>query len=340
MAQLLAKHREQLAALCALSDMLEPLDFSQLSHLVADAPDPETAVYGVLNQVPAASAALTQKWRMIITDIWALEHPHVPLLAELVLPAAATHDAPLLHDAIAYVNALRVKPASLVAEKHEWLVHPDDVLRLAGTVPSFQRLGLSAIETEWNILPLRRLRAILHTVRLIRPLKGELVPVRSRIDRFLSLPTKHQVFILWHADVYHLDWTEYAGLWSSYLRIVQDYLPLLWEAMAPLAQDGMVASRAEFASLVLAIFSPLWAEEGLLDVRAGHTAALQIVQQHALPTIIDRFLLRDVFERHGLVRITEEFGSISKFTWTRIGEALLPAELYHQLPCGNDLLAN
>ena len=73
-------------------------------------------------------------------------------------------------------------------------------------------------------------------------------------------------------------------------------------------------------------------------MRAGHTAALHIVQQHALPTIIDRFLLRDLLERHGLVTITEEFGHLSEFTWTKVGALLIPAESRRSLPCGNELL--
>ena len=168
-------------------------------------------------------------------------------------------------------------------------------------------------------------------------MKGKLVPVRSRIARFNALPAKHQLFILWHADVYHIDWSDFAGLWSPYARVIQDYLPLLWEAVAGATADA-VEDRASFAGTVLETFSPLWDEEGLLDVRPGHTAALHIVQQHALPTIIDRFILRDLLERHGLVTITEEFGSISKFTWTKVGETLVRAELNQQLPCGNDLL--
>jgi len=45
-------------------------------------------------------------------------------------------------------------------------------------------------------------------------------------------------------------------------------------------------------------------------------------------------------ERHGLVTITEEFGSLSEFTWTRVAEQLLPAESRKSLPCGNELLDN
>jgi hypothetical protein len=290
-----------------------------------------------MDQIPPASDILTTKWRMVITDMWSLQHPHVPLLAELPLPTKSAHLSALLKDTHAYLKAITEAPATLVEEKNEWLVDADDALRLANALPSMKDTQLSALENEWGAVPLRRLRAILHTTRLVRPLKGKLVPVRSRIARFNALPAKHQLFILWHADVYHIDWSDFAGLWSPYARVIQDYLPLLWEAIASASADA-VEDRALFAGTVLETFSPLWDEEGLLDVRPGHTAALHIVQQHALPTIIDRFILRDLLERHGLVTITEEFGSISKFTWTKVGETLVRAELNQQLPCGNDLL--
>jgi hypothetical protein len=144
---------------------------------------------------------------------------------------------------------------------------------------------------------------------------------------------------LWHADVYHVDWGEFAGLWGGYMHVVQEYLPLLWETMGS-PEAGSVTDRGLWAMSVMEAFTGLWNDVGLLEVRAGHTAALHIVQQHALPTIIDRFLLRDLLERHGLVTITEEFGHLSEFTWTKVATQLLPAEARRSLPCGNELLDN
>jgi len=333
----LAQHEEQLKALCALSDLNEPHDWRYLTNLITDAPDPETAVQGVLDQIPTTSETLHRKWRSVITDMWSLQHPHVPLLAELPLPTDSAEHAPILADARAYIAELQQQPVAIVEEKHEWLVEPDDAMRLAKALPSYAELPLTTLETEWNLTPLRRLRAVLQAARLARPLKGELVPVQSRIQRFNALPAKHQLFILWHADIYHVDWAEFSGLWSPYARVVQDYLPLLWEAMTGASADS-VGERAAFASSIMQTYSPLWNEEGLLDLKPGHAAALHLVQQHALPTVIDRFLLQDLFERHGLVTLSDEFGSISKFAWTGIGEALLLAEHNQQLPCGNDLL--
>lgn len=333
-------HEERLRALCMLSNVAEPMNFNHLVSFVQDAPDPETAVRGVLDQMPhAASDVLTRKWRTVITDLWATHHPNIPLLPELSLASSQVADAPTLSDALALLTALEQGPARLVQEQEEWLVDPDDVVRLAKELPSRQGLAQLPIENEWAYPAFRRLRAVLHAARLVRPHKGELVPVRSRVTRFRSLPTTQQFFILWHADVYHVDWGRFAGLWSSYMHVVQEYLPLLWDASDE-PTTGQVADRGRWAMNLIDAFGPLWEDEGLIGVRRGHTAALHIVQQHALPTIIDRFLLRDLFERHGLVTIKEEFGSLSKFTWTGLGEAMIPAEAEQKLPCGIDLLSN
>ena len=328
---------QDLRALCQLSGVLEPVDFGYLSSFVQEAPDPETAVRQVLARVPQSSEVLLRKWRNVITDMWALQHPHVPLLPDLPLSAKEVEGAPLLHDVRAVLVALEEKPARLVQAKHEWLVEPSDVQRMLAVMPSQQGTTILAVENEWNFMPWRRLRALLHAARLVRPLRGTLVPVRSRVDRFLALPAPQQLYILWHADVYHVDWSEFAGLWGGYMHVVQEYLPLLWETLGTVSA-GTVADRGAWAISVMEAFTPLWNDVGLLEVRAGHTAALNIVQQHALPTIIDRFLLRDLLERHGLVTIVEEFGSLSEFTWTRVAAQLIPAESRRSLPCGNELL--
>lgn len=326
-----------LRALCQLSGVIEPVDFGYLSSFVQEAPDPETAVRQVLEKVPSCSEVLTRKWRNVITDMWALHHPHVPLLPDLKLSATEVAEAPLLLDTRAVLAALEERPAHLVQAKHEWLVEPSDVQRLIQVMPSQRGKLVVPVENEWNFMSFRRLRALLHAARLIRPWRGVLVPTRSRVDLFLGLPAPQQLYILWHADVYHVDWGEFAGLWGAYMHVVQEYLPLLWDTIGT-PHPGQVADRGAWALNVMEAFAPAWSEVGLLDIRASHTTALHIVQQHALPTIIDRFLLRDLLEHHGLVTITEEFGHLSEFTWTKVGVQLMPAEARRSLPCGNELL--
>lgn len=328
---------QDLRALCQLSGVLEPVDFGYLASFVREAPDPETAVRRVLERVPAPSDLLARKWRSVITDMWALHHPHVALLPDLKLTAADVEDAPTLRDARAVVQELTREAANLTQVKQEWLVDPVDVTRLVSLMPSQTARAEVSVENEWNCLPWRRLRALLQGARLIRPLRGKLVSVRSRCERWLNLPATQQMYILWHADIYHVDWSEFAGLWGGYMYVVQEFLPLFWETVgAP--QAGQIMDRGLWAVTMMETFAPFWQEAGLFDVRAGHMAALHIVQQHALPTIIDRFLLRDLLERHGLVTITEEFGSLSDFKWTKAGQMLVPAEARRSLPCGNELL--
>lgn len=328
---------QDLRALCQLSGVLEPVDFGYLSSFVQEAPDPETAVRQVLERVPACSDVLTRKWRNVIINMWSLHHPHVPLLPDLKLSATEVAHAPLLLDARAVLLALEEKPANLVQTKQEWLMDPADVQRIMRLLPSQSDKPFVPVESEWNCMPLRRLRAVLHAARLIRPLRGTLVPTRSRVDLFLALPAPQQLYILWHADVYHVDWGEFSGLWGAYMHIVQEHLPLLWDVLGE-PTGGAVADRGAWAVELIETFAPLWLEANLLDIRPGHSAALHIVQQHALPSIIDRFILRDLLERHGLVTIIEEFGHLSEFTWTRVGETLMPAEARRSLPCGNELL--
>lgn len=327
-----------LSALCALSNVTKPDDVGHLVANVKVAPDPETAVRQVLAQLPTCSDALSRKWRDVITDLWATNHPHIPLLPELSLSGADVEQTAVVRDAHAFLELLEEQPLQLIEEQDEWLLEPTAVTRLGHHLPSLKEQALPVAENEWTYPALRRLRALLHATRLIQPRKGLLYPVRTRLQRFRQLPPTQQFYILWHVDAYHTDWTRFAGLWGTYMRLVQEYLPLLWESIgSPVA--GRREDRGLWAMNILEAFSPIWDDEGLLEVRRGHHAALAVVQHHALPTIIDRFLLRDLLERHGLISIKEEFGSLSKFTWTTVGEQLVAAEQTGNLPCGNELLA-
>lgn len=327
----------KLRALCQLSNVTEPVDYERVISYISEAADPEVAARGVMSRLQLPTETLVRKWRGVITDLWSVHHPHVPLLPQLPLSVNDVKDTPTLRDGLAFIQALAVESAQLVREGDEWLIDPKDVIRLARALPSLAGEALFSVESEWGIMTVRRLRAILQATRLIRAVKGRLVPVNARVKRFLSLPVAQQYYILWHADTYHVDWTRFAGLWEQYMQSVQEYLPLLWEAISGV-RANYVEDRSHWAVQVLEAFSPLWDDEGLLDVRPGQAVALRIVQQHALPTIVDRFLLRDLFERHGLVKLSEEFGMISKFTWTKVGAAVVAAEASQTLPCGLELM--
>ena len=328
---------DRLRALCALSNVSAPLDVSRFVSRIRNLSDPETAVRMVLSEVPSASEVLTRHWRNLVIDIWTKYHPKVPIMPHWALSAADVEHTPVLNDARALLAELAQRPVKMCFENKEWLIDANEVMFLARLLPSLGPLPVEAVENEWNIPQLRRLRAILQAARLVRVVKGQLVPVVSRVRRFNNLPSPLQFYVLWHADVYHVDWADFAGLWHKYMRLIQEYIPILWETLSGL-EAGKLEDRALWAVSVLEAFTPLWDEEGLLDLQKGPGSALQIVQQHALPSIVDRFLLRDLFERHSLVTITEEFGTLSKFSWTQASVHALTAEDTQIMPCGNNLL--
>lgn len=330
-------HEQTLQALCTLSDVPVQVDIRSLIHRVKEAPDPETAVQAVLSQLALHSEVLSRKWRTAIIAVWSAHHPHVPLLPSLSLASEDVINAPLLRDAHAYLEALLQQPARLVEEHSELLLDTKDVWRLAAQMPSLQGNVIESVESEWSYVPLRRLRAVLHALRLVRNVKGQLVVVRSRYERFRAFPPVQQFYVLWHADAYHVDWAEFGGLWGKYMRVVQDYLPLIWD-IGESAEAEQIVDRRQWVVAVLETFAPLWDEEGLLEVGSGRAAILPIVQQHALPTILERSLVYDLMLRHGLVTMSEEFGKLSKFTWTRAGAHVFKAELSQELPCGLELL--
>src|SRR5581483_12096393 len=102
-----------------------------------------------------------------------------------------------------------------------------DVSRLFAALPSSQGKAAWDVETEWSYLPIRRLRAVLQALRLIRVQNNQLVIVRSRYERFKQFPTTQQFYLLWHADAYHTAWGDFSGMWTAYMQLVQDNLPLL-----------------------------------------------------------------------------------------------------------------
>lgn len=326
---------KNLRALCALSNAAT-VSVEGLLHTVRQAPDPETAVREVLQSVAVTSEVLTRKWRSTVTTLWASHHPHVPLLPSLRLSSDEVAHAPLLQDTKAYLEEILCQPALLREEKGETVLADADVRRLAGTMPSLRAVQELPVESEWAHLSLRRLRAVLQALRLVRPVKGKLVVVRSRYERFRHFPATQQFYVLWHADAYHVDWGEFTGMWGHYTRVIQDYLPLLWDLGAR-AGAGEGLNRAAWTTHILETFLPLWEEEGLLEVGHGRAAILPIVLQHALPAILDTFLIGDLLARHGLVA-GETVGAQTVYHWTEVGTKVFRAELTQELPCGLELL--
>lgn len=344
-------HRRRLQALCDLSDFSEKIDSRSLINLLEEVPDPETVIRRVTGELPADSEVLLRKWRETLTNLWASRHPNIPLLPDLPLTSEETAASAALQDARGYLKALDERSGRLVMEHGEILLHPKDITRLAAATPSLHAAGVLNVESEWACVPLRRLRASLQAARLIRGYKGQLVVVQSRYQRFLRFPAVVQFYILWHVDAYHVGWEEFAGGWGKFFRVMQSFLPLLWDTNEHISE---AAAEEEFAwcAKVMEAFEPLWSEQGLLDSEPSADASylISIFQQSTLPAVLEKLVLCDLFARYGLIAFPEaEGGAVgdclrhgeahqTSFRWTRLGTSLVNAERNHDLPCGIELL--
>ena len=326
------KTRSNLKALCALSETRARLNPGKISSLIHESPDPATAVRDVLDQVPAHSDVLLRKWRQLVVDLWSQHHPHIPVLLDLPITTDDVADVAAVQDALAALHLLNNKPAKMVKEDTEWLLSPDDAYHLTTNLPSLNRRPLVQIENEWQCLPLRRLRTLLQTLRLVRRLKDDLVIVKSRYQRFIELPVIQQYYLLWHTEVYHINWSQFAGIWSDYISVVQECLPLLWD-LGEEALSDMPYDVQQWNQDMWDTFSPLWAQEGLLERQPNDSALLAFVRTHSLPTGITQVIMRDLFERYGLL-----VGEGELYIWTTLGTELMAAERTQELPCALDLI--
>ena len=321
-----------LQALVSLSDFKRGLNPAQLNQLAREAPDPETMIRQVFGQLTSESDVLRRKWRKALTELWTKYHPDIPLLPQLPLTRDQISESYQLLDAVKFIQAVTHNPARLIRQGRDVMLDPDEALRIAQTLPSLESTLPTAIETEWALPQVRRLRAILESARLIRPYKGQLVPVRSRLSRFMDLTSVQQFFTIWHADVYHVNWALFAPAWQPYVAIIQDYLPLLWEVAQP-ARAHAAASRRAWCQRCIQAFLPLWDEAGLISPHP-RSFAVTLLRQHALPVILNKVVLQDVFARYGLIGFT----SSGDLVWTELGEVLMKAERSGDLPCASHLL--
>lgn len=281
------------------------MNSTSLVELVSTAPDPETAARAVLSAVPVASETLRRKWRQTVITLWSAHHPRVPLGPHLALSSAEVAGTTLLRDAQAYLAALADGPA------------------------------LWATESQWTPLSLRRLRATLQALRLIRVVKNQLTVVQSRYERWLQFPLTQQFYLLWHTDAYHTNWSDFSGRWGDYMQVVQDNLPLVWELRhedrlnLPQRHDQWCYSVAE-------AFLPLWQQSGLLYDNSTWQGVITLLQSHTLLGALEQVVLHDLLERHGLIQ--HETATSPHFIWTPVGVTLAEAERTQDLPCALELL--
>jgi len=323
---------KNLQALCTLSDSPQAINPQSITKLMQEAPDPATAVRAVINSMPETSETLQAKWRKMIINIWSDRHQHLPELLTLPIAGSDIAHSRAINDALAYLAIIQQRPAPLVFENHEWLVAADYAYDLANQMPSQQGRPILPLENEWQNLNLHRLRLTLQALRLVRRYNNQLVIVTSRYQKFLSLPLIQQYYLLWHADAYHVEWHDYAGIWGDYLKIVQEYLPLLW-SLTRQSEPDMHYDIRQWNQDMLMTFQPLWQRAGLFDRQPPKTALFALVRLHSLPTALTQVILQDLFAKYGLVN-----GEGLMFTYTVPGLKLLQSEHSKDLPCHLDLL--
>lgn len=321
----------KMEALCLLSNV-EAAAAGELFEAIQTAADPETAVRVIEARVITDSPLLKRKWREVVWRLWGSVHPDVPRVPDVGLASAEVKEAPFLQDAVAYLALLAERPAELISERGELLLATADIVRLRCALPSVQASSTWAVENEWGYLGMRRLRATLQAMRLIRPVNGRLSVVRSRYERWRQWPATLQFYTLWHADIYHTNWVHFGGMWGDFMHIVQDNLPILWEVHGT-AQSGTLQTSQRWCLDVLEAFSPLWYEAGLFEVGAGRQSWLKLVRQNSIGTAIHQLLLSDLFERHGLLQ-----SEGMDFSWTERGITMLEAERQQRLPCAVETL--
>lgn len=325
-------HNNHLVALCALSNAPKTITPDLITKLIFEAPDPETATRHVLEHVSTYSDALQSKWRKIVFNLWSTEHAHVPSLLNLPITTEDVSDVAVLQDAIAFLRVIQDKPATMAQESNEWLLSPADVHHLVQNIPSLQHNLPLQIENEWQILRLRRLRSVLQSLRLVRRYKDKLVIVKCHHQRFMQLPAIHQFYLLWHTEAYHVDWSEFSAIWGEYLSVIQDYLPLLWEVSSA-NQPHLPYDIRQWNQNLWNAFNPLWEQAGLLNQPPRQEILFSLIRLHSLPTAVTQVIMRDLFERYGLV-----CGEGELFAWTNLGVELIKAESTREMPCSLDLI--
>lgn len=323
---------KNLQALCTLSDSPQAINPQSITKLMQEAPDPATAVRAVINSMPVSSEVLQSKWRKMIINIWSDQHPHIPELLALPIAGSDISHSHAISDALAYLKIINQRPAPMVFENKEWLISADYTYNLSSQMPSLHSQPILPLENEWQNLNLHRLRLTLQSLRLVRRFRHQLVIVTSRYQKFLSLPLIQQYYLLWHADAYHVEWHDYAGIWGDYLKIVQEYLPLLW-SISRHAMPDMANDIRQWNQEVLMTFQPLWQRAGLFDRQPPKTALFALVRLQSLPTALTQVILQDLFVKYGIVA-----GEGITFAYTAPGLKLLQSEHAKDLPCHLDLL--
>ncbi|MEK7500302.1 MAG: hypothetical protein AAB649_06930 [Patescibacteria group bacterium] len=307
------EYQPNVRALLELSGYTDELTESKMADIVKGSPDPETAVRSILSIMPIQSTILQNKWRKYICRLWAASHPKGAKGIQIPLTSREVMFAPVLVELYTLVQELLEHPATINKYLDDHFLHASEELRLAVELSSF----------AGDPLRVRRACALLEELNLVRPYKGKIRIIESRYQTFAALPVPSQFYILWHVDMYHLDWKEYFHEWGAHLVVFQQYLPMVWEMLSQI-QVGETQSVDELTLRIVRSFRPLWQQE----------ASVGLYEQSALQASIESWLVDCVFTRYGF--ITNEDAGL--YTWTSSAQTLLELERTSMLPCPTDAL--
>lgn len=306
---------QRVEALLELSGIRPANDVAQIVNAVRNAPDPETAVCNVMGTINVTSPLLQDKWRKHVSQMWFASHPNVP--TSFALPFKSSD--------VAYAHIL-LEAHSLLQEMARMPVHVE------GIAEQEVRLAQALSVFRGDVVSVRRMLALLEELRLIRLYQQQFQVVRSRMERFQNLPLPGQFYLLWHADMYHLEWRQFDPEFGVSLSVFQQYLPMVWEMLVH-RHEGSSQRIDELTWQVVRAFRPLWQQQGGV-VRSGMQSMIGLYEQSLLQNMVETHLVQKSLARYGLITYEDDVS----FVWTAAGEALLDAERMGALPCTADLL--
>ncbi len=306
---------QRVEALLELSGVRPPNDVTNIISAVSSAPDPETAICNVLATLNVTSQLLQDKWRKHVSQMWFASHPNVP--TSFALPFKSSD--------VAYAHIL-LEAHSLLQEIASMPVRTEDMaaqeIRLTQTLSVFRG----------DVVSVRRMLILLEELRLIRLYQQQFQVVRSRMERFKNLPLPGQFYLLWHADMYHLEWRQFNPEFGVSLSVFQQYLPMVWEMLVH-RHEGSSQRIDEVTWQVVRAFRPLWQQQGGIT-STGMQSMIGLYEQSLLQNMVETHLVQKSLARYGLIIYENDVS----FIWTAAGEALLDAERMGTLPCTADLL--
>ncbi|MDA1169072.1 MAG: hypothetical protein O3A36_01930 [bacterium] len=307
------EHQPNVRALLELSGYTDTTVESRMLDIVKHSPDPETALRHILKGISIESEVLLHKWRKHIFQTWSLTHAKAPKQLNIPLTSKEVAFSPVLVEVHTLIQELRESSADIHEDTKSHFLQTSEEARIARELPLFGQ----------DPLHVRRVCALLEELQLVRPHKGKVRVVESRYREFTALSLPSQYYLLWHVDMYHLDWEGYFHEWGSHLVLFQQYLPMVWEMLSQI-QSGEEVSVDALTARIVQSFRFMWQQELLVG----------LYEQSVLQGMVEMWLIDKICARYGFITGESE----RMFTWTRVATVMVGLERTAKLPCSTDVL--